>query len=124
MDWGEFEKAVTPDTRLVYLSRPNNPTGSVLAEESVRRIVERCEEMDSFLLADEVYIGLEIDGSRTKTCWGMSDKVLSTGGLSKAYGIPGIRFDFLANYSDNCFSLGSRNCWWGLVPIAKREYVV
>jgi aspartate/methionine/tyrosine aminotransferase len=100
VDWEEFEKAVTPNTRLVYFTRPSNPTGSVLPEESVRRILDRCEEMDCFLIADEVYIGSEIDGSRTKTCWGMSDRVISTGGLSKAYGIPGIRIGWLVGPED------------------------
>ena len=50
----EFERAVTPNTRLVYLSNPNNPSGSVLSHDAMRRIVERCEKMGAYLLADEV----------------------------------------------------------------------
>ena len=60
-DWEEFERAVTPGTRLLYLSNPNNPTGSVLSESSMRRIVERCEQTGTMILADEVYLGAEID---------------------------------------------------------------
>src|SRR3954471_23236033 len=37
-DWEEFERAVTPKTRLLYLSNPNNPTGSVLSDASMTRI--------------------------------------------------------------------------------------
>ncbi|KPK76962.1 MAG: hypothetical protein AMJ79_04880 [Phycisphaerae bacterium SM23_30] len=95
IDWGEFESAVNPNTRLVYITRPSNPTGSILSEASVERILKRCEEMDAYLISDEVYIGSEIDVARTKTCWGMSDKVIVTSGLSKAYGIPGIRIGWL-----------------------------
>lgn len=95
IDWDEFDRAVNPKTRLVYISNPNNPSGSVLSDEAMKRIVRRCEEMDTYLIADEVYIGAEHDGIRTKSFWGMSDRIIVTSGLSKAYGIPGIRVGWL-----------------------------
>ena len=95
VDWEEFEKAVNPNTRLVYITRPGNPTGSILSEASVNRIIKRCEEMDAYLISDEVYIGAEINDTRTKTCWAKSDKVIITSGLSKAYGISGIRIGWI-----------------------------
>jgi aspartate/methionine/tyrosine aminotransferase len=94
-DWDEFERAVTPRTRLLYLSNPNNPTGAVLSDEAMARIVARCEQTGTWLLADEVYLGAEIDRPRTKSFWGTSDRVLVTSGLSKAYGIPGVRVGWL-----------------------------
>jgi aspartate/methionine/tyrosine aminotransferase len=95
-DWEEFERAVTPKTRLLYLSNPNNPTGSVLSDTSMRRIVARCEQTGTWLLSDEVYLGAEISAPRTKSFWGMSDRVIVTSGLSKAYGIPGVRIGWIA----------------------------
>jgi aspartate/methionine/tyrosine aminotransferase len=95
-DWDEFEQAVNEKTRLVYLSNPNNPTGSVLTKEAMRRVVARCEQVDAYLLADEVYLGAEIDCERTRSFWGMSDCVIVTSGLSKAYGIPGVRIGWIA----------------------------
>ena len=95
-DWDEFERAVTPGTRLLYLSNPNNPTGAVLSDSAMQRIVERCERTGTLLLADEVYLGAEIDRPRTRSFWGMSDRVIVTSGLSKAYGIPGVRIGWLA----------------------------
>jgi aspartate/methionine/tyrosine aminotransferase len=94
-DWEEFERAVSRQTRLLYLSNPNNPTGAVLSDAAMKRIVERCEATGTWLLSDEVYLGAEIDRPRTKSFWGMSDKVLVTSGLSKAYGIPGIRIGWI-----------------------------
>src|SRR5260370_9114032 len=44
-DWEEFERAVNPRTRLVYLSDPNNPSGSVLTPTSLERIVRRCGQV-------------------------------------------------------------------------------
>jgi aspartate/methionine/tyrosine aminotransferase len=94
-DWDEFDRAVTPKTRLLYLSNPNNPTGSVLSPGAMARIAARCEETGTWLLSDEVYLGAEIDGPRTKSFWGMSDRVIVTSGLSKAYGIPGVRIGWI-----------------------------
>jgi aspartate/methionine/tyrosine aminotransferase len=94
-DWDEFERAVTPKTKLLYVSNPNNPTGSILSREAMQRIVDRCESTGTWLLADEVYLGAEIDRDRTASFWGMSDRVIVTSGLSKAYGIPGVRIGWL-----------------------------
>jgi aspartate/methionine/tyrosine aminotransferase len=99
-DWEEFESAVNEKTRLVYLSNPNNPTGSVLSPEAMRRIVARCAAVGAYLLADEVYLGAEIHCPRTPSFWGMSDRVIVTSGLSKAYGIPGVRIGWIAGPPD------------------------
>jgi aspartate/methionine/tyrosine aminotransferase len=94
-DWDEFERAVTPRTRLIYLSNPNNPTGSILSRASMQRIVDRSAAVGAWLLSDEVYLGAEIDDERTASFWGMSDRVIVTSGLSKAYGIPGVRIGWI-----------------------------
>jgi aspartate/methionine/tyrosine aminotransferase len=94
-DWDEFERAVTPKTRLLYLSNPNNPTGAVLSDEAMTRIVGRCEQTGTWILADEVYLGAEIHRPRTRSFWGISERVIVTSGLSKAYGIPGVRIGWM-----------------------------
>ncbi len=94
-DWEGFDRAVNPRTRLVYISNPNNPSGSVLSPRAMQRIVERCDAVGAFLIADEVYLGAEIYCERTRSFWGMSDRVIVTSGLSKAYGIPGVRIGWI-----------------------------
>lgn len=94
-DWDEFDRALAPGTRLLYLSNPNNPTGAILSDDAMHRIVRRCEATGTWLLSDEVYLGAEIDRPRTKSFWGMSDRVIVTSGLSKAYGIPGVRIGWI-----------------------------
>jgi hypothetical protein len=106
-DWEEFESAVTSKTRFVYISNPNNPTGSVLSPEAMKRIVARCELTGAYLISDEVYQGAEIYRDRTPSFWGMSDRVIVTSGLSKAYGIPGVRIGWIAgpkNVVAECWS--------------------
>ena len=99
-DWEEFDRAVNQRTRLLYLSNPNNPTGSVLSVDAMQRIVARCEAMGTYLLADEVYLGAEIHRERTRSFWGMSDRAIVTSGLSKAYGIPGVRIGWMVGPKD------------------------
>ncbi len=94
-DWEQFERAVTPRTKLLYLSNPNNPTGAVLSDAAMKRIAARCDETGTWLLADEVYLGAEIDRPRTKSFWGMGERVVVTSGLSKAFGIPGVRIGWM-----------------------------
>jgi aspartate/methionine/tyrosine aminotransferase len=95
LDWDAFEKAVTRKTRFVYITNPNNPTGAVLSRKAMERIVKRIDEVGAYLIADEVYQGAELEGDRTPSFWGMSDRVIVTSGLSKAYGIPGVRIGWM-----------------------------
>jgi aspartate/methionine/tyrosine aminotransferase len=105
-DWDEFEQAVRPGTRAVYVSHPNNPTGKVLSEAAMRRIVEHCGAAGAMLIADEVYLGSEIRCERATNFWGMGDNVVVTSGLSKAYGIPGLRIGWIVGPEDFV-----RQCW-------------
>jgi aspartate/methionine/tyrosine aminotransferase len=99
-DWIEFERAVNPRTRLVYISNPNNPSGSILSAAAMRQIVDRCEAVGAYLIADEVYLGAEIHCERATSFWGMSGRVIVTSGLSKAYGIPGVRIGWIVGPKD------------------------
>ena len=105
-DWDEFERAVSADTKLLYISNPNNPTGAVLSDAAMRRIADRCNATGTWLLSDEVYLGAEIDRPRTQSFWGMSDRVIVASGLSKAYGIPGVRIGWIVAPEEL-----ARQCW-------------
>jgi len=90
-DPAEIDVAIGPSTRLVVVTNPNNPTGAILAQEAVARITRRASEVGAWLLADEVYQGAEREAATTPTLWGRGERVLITNGLSKAYGLPGLR---------------------------------
>jgi len=95
LDWEDVERAIRPGVTAVYITHPNNPTGAVLPESDMRRLVARCDEVGSWLVVDEVYLGTEIDRPRSPTFYGMSERVIVTSGLSKAYGIHGARIGWL-----------------------------
>ena len=95
-DLDELGKVVTPKTKIIVVTNPNNPTGSVLSEASMAAIVSRADKVGAWIVADEVYQGAELSGVRTKSFFGMYDKVLAVNGLSKAYGLPGLRIGWIA----------------------------
>lgn len=95
LDAGAAARAITADTRLVVVTNPGNPTGSVLGQRSVDEILEAAEAAGAWILADEVYRGAELSGEMTPTLWGRSSRVICTSSLSKAYGLPGLRLGWL-----------------------------
>lgn len=94
-DWDRLEGMLEGDTRLVSLTHPNNPTGSMITEKELRRVVRMAEERDVFLLFDETYRSLAFDNPLTAAA-SLSPKVISISSMSKCYGIPGIRIGWLA----------------------------
>ncbi len=94
-DLDELARAVSPRTKLIAVCNPNNPTGAVLEESEMRAIVEAARSAGAWLLADEVYQGAERNGQTTPSFWGRYEKALITNGLSKAYGLPGLRVGWI-----------------------------
>ena len=94
-DLDEVRKLVTGRTKLIVLTNPNNPTGAVLDGKAMDAIVNLADKAGAWILADEVYQGAERVGPRTPSFWGRYDKVLIVNGLSKAYGLPGLRIGWI-----------------------------
>jgi len=90
-DLAELEAAIATGTKLVIVTNPNNPTGAVLSRDAMDRIVRRVDAVGAWLLADEVYQGAERSGTATPSFWGRTPRAVVTNGLSKAYGLPGLR---------------------------------
>ena len=91
MDLDELESLAGPKTRLISIVNPNNPTGSILSREDMRRIVSICQKTGAWLHADEVYCGTELNGDETPSFWGMYNRVVCVNSMSKAYGLAGLR---------------------------------
>jgi len=95
INWDEFENAVSLRTKLIAVCNPNNPTGAQLNSGEINRICETAAKAGAWILSDEVYRGAERVGETTPTFWGNYDRVIVTCGLSKAYGLPGLRIGWL-----------------------------
>jgi hypothetical protein len=91
----EIRSAIAPGTKLVVVTNPHNPTGHILSDAARKVIIERAREVGAWLLADEVYQGAELGGRTTPSFWGTYDKAIVVNGLSKAYGLPGLRIGWI-----------------------------
>jgi aspartate/methionine/tyrosine aminotransferase len=97
LDVDAVERLMRPQTRVVAINFPNNPTGAVPDRASLVRLAELCEERGVRLFGDEVYRGLELDPARTlPQVADLSPTALSLNVTSKAYGLPGLRVGWLA----------------------------
>ena len=83
--------AVIDDTRLIFLTNPNNPTGQLMTADDLREVVAIADRVGAWLIIDEVYAGLEWDASRAPSVAGLYPRGITTGSVSKALGLQGLR---------------------------------
>ena len=96
LDVDGLNRAVTGQTRVILVCNPNNPTGAVFNEDEMQAIVAAARRSGAWILADEIYRGAELAGQApTPTFWGRYERVAVTGGLSKAFGLPGLRIGWV-----------------------------
>jgi aspartate/methionine/tyrosine aminotransferase len=96
IDLDELDRLVTPQTKLIFLNSPNNPTGAVFSEEDMKRICEIARKNDAYFLSDEVYRGLEWEGPRSPSAVNYYEKAISAASVSKCLGLQGIRTGWMA----------------------------
>lgn len=98
-NWGpdieEIRNLISSKTKMIAVCNPNNPTGSVLNEDTMKDIIHLAKEGDFWVYSDEVYQGASLNDDETPSLQGFYDKTLITGGLSKAYALPGLRIGWL-----------------------------
>lgn len=95
-----LESLLRPDTRLIVLNSPHNPTGAMLDAADLKRIVEMADRTGAWILSDEAYRWLDHPGGRPlpPPLHDLSERAISVGTMSKSFGLPGIRVGwFVAN---------------------------
>jgi aspartate/methionine/tyrosine aminotransferase len=96
LDLDHVAAAIRPNTRVVSVNFPNNPTGKVIAKEDFARLAALCDDRGIHLFSDEVYRGLERDPSRTLPhAADLSRRALSLNVTSKSLGLPGLRIGWI-----------------------------
>lgn len=96
LDIDELRASVGPQTKLLAVVNPNNPTGTTFSAEARAAILDVVEASGCWLLADEVYRGSERDGVETESFWGAHPRAVCVNSLSKAYGLCGLRIGWVA----------------------------
>jgi aspartate/methionine/tyrosine aminotransferase len=116
LDPDDIGRTITSDTRLVVVTNPNNPTGAILSPEARAALIRAAERTGAWILADEVYSGAEMEGPETRSLWGEYRRVIATGSLSKAYGLPGLRIGWLVAPPDVAEQLWARKDYTTIGP--------
>ena len=98
IDIDRLRAAIRPNTKLIAVNFPNNPTGGVVDVDALREIIDICRHRGIWLFSDEVYRGLERDGvaplPQAVDCY---DRGISLNVVSKALGLPGLRVGWIAS---------------------------
>lgn len=131
----EIRRTIRPGTKLVLVTNPNNPTGKVLSAPAREAILDRVRAVGAWLLADEVYQGAERNGTTTPSCWGTYERAVIVNGLSKAWGLPGLRIGWLVapptfrqalleRHDYTVIGPGPAQDWLARVTIGRREHLL
>ena len=88
----ELNEMVTPKTKLIVISHPNNPTGSAI---TLKNIIEIVEDNKIYLLSDEIYRELSFTHKPLPPVATISDRAISNSSLSKLHGFPGLRVGWM-----------------------------
>jgi aspartate/methionine/tyrosine aminotransferase len=116
VDTDELARLVTSKTKLIIICTPNNPTGVRLTPAELDAICRVAARYGTWVLSDEIYRGAERDGQESPSIWGRHDRVIVTSGLSKAYGLPGLRIGWIVGPPDFAASTWSYHDYTTIAP--------
>ena len=122
-DTDDLRRVVTAKTRLIVICTPNNPTGARLTADELDAVCRVASEHGSWVLSDEIYRGAEPDGRESPSVWGRYERVIVTSGLSKAYGLPGLRIGWIVGPSELAASTWSYHDYTTIAPGALSDHL-
>ncbi|WP_418791162.1 aminotransferase class I/II-fold pyridoxal phosphate-dependent enzyme [Phosphitispora sp. TUW77] len=98
----QIEEKITPKTKLLILSYPNNPTGATISREELMEIAKVVKKYDLLVISDEIYDELTYEG--THTCFAslpaMKSRTILLNGFSKAYAMTGWRLGYACGHPE------------------------
>lgn len=96
LDFDQLEKILKPNTKLLVLNFPHNPTGFVPSQDDIKKIIAITEKRGIRIFSDEIYSGLELDSeSKLQSIADLTSGSVVMSGASKGLGLPGLRFGWL-----------------------------
>jgi len=123
LDAAELRERVGPRTRAICVCHPNNPTGATLSAEEMDAVVAAAAKHGSWVLADEVYRDAVREGDPAPSFWGRGERVVVVSGLSKAYGLPGLRLGWVLGPADLVADLWGRRDYTTISPAVVSDAV-
>lgn len=95
-DLDELRRLVTPNTKMICLNNPNNPTGALMSKKLLEEIVEIARGVGAYLLCDEVYRHLTQEDGWSESVADLYEKGISVSSMSKVFSLAGIRMGWIA----------------------------
>lgn len=135
-DLEELEKLVGNDTKIICMNNPNNPTGSVIPDEMLLKIVEIAKKSNAYILCDEVYRGLNHNGNPFSiSIADIYEKGISTGSMSKVFSLAGLRLGWVCANQDvineinhqreyNTISVGIIDDYFAALAIENKDKII
>jgi aspartate/methionine/tyrosine aminotransferase len=113
-DLDDLERLVRPETRLIVVNSPHNPTGAVLSPGEMQHVYDLARSVGAMVLSDEAYRWLTIPGGDDPAppMYNLGPGGISVGTLSKPFGLPGLRLGWMAAPAEL-----AAECWF------TRDYV-
>ncbi len=102
--------------KVVYACEPNNPTGSLLSAESRGALLDAARESGAWLVADQVYRGAERAGPLAPSLFRAGERVIVTAGLSKVFGLPGLRVGWVVTTPEMAERIWSTHDYSTIAP--------
>ncbi len=100
VDLDELRALVTPDTKMICINNPNNPTGALMGKELLEEIVKIARSVDAYLLCDEVYRHLTQEDVWSESVADLYEKGISVSSMSKVFSLAGLRLGWIATHDE------------------------
>ena len=98
LDIDRVADAIRPNTKLVTINFPHNPTGAILSTDRYQALIELCRKHGIYILHDEIFNGLgPSDATHLPFVADVYERGLSLGVMSKSFGLPGLRIGWIAS---------------------------
>lgn len=97
-DLEKLRRLVTPETKMICINNPNNPTGALMSEQLLREIVEIARSADAWILCDEVYRHLSQEDGWCSSIVDLYEKGISVSSMSKVFSLAGLRLGWIATH--------------------------
>ena len=103
-DLDELKALVTPETKMICINNPNNPTGALMSRELLEQIVEIARSMDAYILCDEVYRHLTQEDGWCESIADLYEKGISVSSMSKVFSLAGLRMGWIATHDKDALA--------------------